>query len=160
MNDRPGAASALPLAENEQIIFKTRQSAILLILQLVGLLIIALALFFFLLRIDGTAIFWIRIGVLVAPTLVALVRLLEYFTTLYTLTSHRVQTDFGILIRTSYAVPLTQIETLDLNRSMLGRILNYGDVTCRPTAATKLIIVFRTISNPTLRREQIEKQLP
>jgi len=160
MNDKPGLASALPLAASEEIIFRIRQSGTLLTLQVIGLIAIALAIFLILRSVDGEIGRWLQIGAISAPALVILVRLIDYFTTLYTLTNRRVQTDFGIFRRTSYAIPLTQVETLDLKRSIIGRIFNYGDVVCRPTAAVKLVISFHAITNPSLRREQVEEQLP
>lgn len=160
MDEKPGLASALPLAASEQVIFRIRQSGTLLTLQITGLALIALVIFLILRQIDGEIGRWLQIGAVAAPALVIIVRIIEYFTTLYTLTNRRVQTDFGIFRRTSYAIPLTQVETLDLKHSVFGRIFNYGNVVCRPTAAVKLVINFYVITNPTLRREQIEEQLP
>lgn len=155
-----GPASALPLAASEQIIFRIRQSGTLLAIQLIILAIFAIILILIFRQLDGDVGRWLQIAAVSVIGLVAVVRLIDYFTTLYTLTNRRVQTDFGIFRRTSYAIPLTQVETLDLKRSLFGRIFNYGDVICRPTAAVKLVISFHAITNPSLRREQVEEQLP
>lgn len=160
MPENIGPARALPFLANEEIIFQIRQSVVLLILQFIVLAVLAIGLALILRSIGGESSQWLAIAAIIGPTFVALVRLLDYLSTTYTLTNRRVQTDFGIFRRTSYAIPLVQVETLDLRRSLIGRIFGYGDVVCRPTAAVKLIISFNAIANPTLRREQIEEQLP
>lgn len=165
----PRSVTTLPLTADELIIFTIRQAALLLIVQEIGLAILAGGFWWLLGQLtipDGPLIgSWnlsmiMRVGSGIAIGLVALIRLLEYLTTIYTLTTRRVQLDFGILRRSSFAIPLAQIETLDTKRSVFGRLLGYGDVIIRPAAISLPFIIFRSITQTQLRREQIEDHLP
>ena len=161
--------SALPLAASETIIFRVRQSVILLVIQISVLSLVGLA---FVLVVQsltsiGSPVFGsvslkdlLLLGGLGAIALVIIVRLLDFATTSYTLTNRRVQRDFGILLKTSYAIPLNQVETLDVQQSLFGRLLGYGDLEIRPTSAVIRFIEFTSLADPKGRREQVEAQLP
>jgi uncharacterized membrane protein YdbT with pleckstrin-like domain len=161
--------SALPISANETIVFRVRQSLTLLVTQVIILLILGLVFVLVIGRLEGISSpivgslslknILISVGGL-AIGLVILVRLLEYLATSYTLTNRRVQHDFGIFLKTSYAIPLDQIETLDVMQSIIGRLLGYGDVEIRPTSAIVRFIEFKSIANPKNRREEVEAQLP
>ena len=161
--------STLPLAASETVIFRVRQSTTLLAGQIIILLGLGLLFAFVVGRLQGITNpllgalslqqLLLIVGFL-AITLVIVVRVLEYFTTVYTATNRRVQHDFGIFLKTSYAIPLDQIETLDVMQSVIGRLLRYGDVQIRPTSAIVRFILFKSITNPGQRREQVEAQLP
>ena len=162
-------ATALPFTANETVIFRVRQSGKLLVSQLVLLAVIGLIFVLVIGQLDGIrgpligrvslAQILIILG-FIGIGLVSLTRLLEYATTLYTLTNRRVQHDFGIFLKTSYAIPLDQIESLDIKESFLGRLLQYGNLEMRPTSAVIRYIRFTAISGPKGRREQVEEQLP
>lgn len=161
--------SALPLGENEQPIFTIRQSVTLLLVQLVALVLVGILIVLIFLRTDRPGepalIFGLTLGELgailgsFAVGFVILIRFLEWLTTIYRLTTRRIQKDFGILRKTSLAIPVDEIETVDIQQSIFGRILGYGSVDMRATGGLIKAISFSSVSQPALRREQVEDAL-
>lgn len=154
----------------EDILFQVRQSPALLALQLLILTLVAAGLFLIfqnsILPETGPLLFNLSLkelasfGAVLIVGFVGMVRILEYETTLYTATTKRVQHDFGILRRTSQSIPLDQVETLDAEQSLIGRIVGYGTLVIRPTSAVMDFIRFTAISDPKDRRQEIDDHLP
>ena len=157
------------LADNETIIFRVGPSHVLWVAQLVALVVVAFILFFFFQNLDifGTSLIgiftlqqWLFLLTLLVLSFVGLVLTLEHFTTFYTATTRRVQRDSGILNRTSFSIPLDEIANLDTRQTLVGRILNYGDIFIRSDSSEINLIRFRNIGDPKARREEIEDHQP
>lgn len=161
--------SAIPLGENEQPIFTIRQSLTLLLVQVIALLILGALIGVIFLGTDRPGepalLLGLTLGELGAILgglvvgFVLLIRLLDWSTTIYRLTTRRIQKDSGILRKTSLAIPVDEVETADVEQSLFGRILGYGTVLIRATGGLIKAINFSHIAHPVLRREQIEDAL-
>src|SRR5690348_10962476 len=75
------------------------------------------------------------------------------FTTETDVTNMRVVHKTGFIKRRSFEMALDKIESVDVDQSILGRILNYGDVTINGVGEGKERI--RTISSPLAFRSAI-----
>jgi uncharacterized membrane protein YdbT with pleckstrin-like domain len=78
--------------------------------------------------------------------LVILVALIRRGTTELALTDRRIITKRGFISRDTVEMNLAKVESLHVDQSVLGRILNYGDVTVVGTGAS--LEPLRGISNP------------
>jgi uncharacterized membrane protein YdbT with pleckstrin-like domain len=119
--------------------------------------IVALALF--VLSRQATAD-WLVLLCLVASGLVALAALywtikgwFHRFTTETDVTNLRVVHKTGFIKRRTFEMALDKVESVDVDQSILGRILNYGDVTIRGVGEG--IETIRTIASPLAFRSSI-----
>jgi uncharacterized membrane protein YdbT with pleckstrin-like domain len=119
--------------------------------------IAALVLFVASRRIDT---YGIMILCLFGSGLVALVALywtvtgwFHRFTTETDVTNFRVVHKTGFIRRRSFEMALDKVESVDVNQSILGRILNYGDVTIRGVGEG--IETIGTIASPLAFRSSI-----
>jgi len=97
---------------------------------------------------------------LVAAGLVALVAVywtikgwFHRFTTETDVTNLRVVHKTGFITRKTFEMSLDRVESVDVNQSILGRLLNYGDVTIRGVGEGRETI--RTIASPLAFRNSI-----
>ncbi|ULK95066.1 PH domain-containing protein [Bradyrhizobium sp. I71] len=119
--------------------------------------IVALALF--VLSRQATAD-WLVLLCLVASGLVALAALywtikgwFHRFTTETDVTNLRVVHKTGFIKRRTFEMALDKVESVDVDQSILGRILNYGDVTIRGVGEG--IETIKTIASPLAFRSSI-----
>ncbi|MDX3970827.1 MAG: PH domain-containing protein [Bradyrhizobium sp.] len=119
--------------------------------------IVALALF--VLSRQATAD-WLVLLCLVASGLVALAALywtikgwFHRFTTETDVTNLRVVHKTGFIKRRTFEMALDKVESVDVDQSILGRILNYGDVTIRGVGEG--IETIRAIASPLAFRSSI-----
>jgi uncharacterized membrane protein YdbT with pleckstrin-like domain len=155
----------IKFSPGETIIFQVRQAIIVLILQLLGLALIAFVVIMLLLAVttlgDLPTIGGLNFAsaiilfVLIAVGFVALVRILDYLTTTYTVTNLRVQRDFGIFSRTSFSIPIAEISDVDVKQSFFGLLFNYGDINVRSDSSVHNLLVFNVIASPEARRDDI-----
>ena len=75
------------------------------------------------------------------------------WTTETDVTSLRVVHKAGFIRRRTFEMNLDKVESVDVNQSILGRILNYGDVTVRGVGEGAEII--KTIASPLAFRSHI-----
>ena len=92
---------------------------------------------------------------------VALYRLLDrvlfYVTSEFGVTSKRVLGKTGFVRRRSLDIVLAKVEAIRLSQSILGRILNYGDLEVTGTGGTEEVLRF--IPDPLLFRKSVQEQL-
>lgn len=119
--------------------------------------IVALALF--VLSRQATAD-WLVLLCLVASGLVALAALywtikgwFHRFTTETDVTNLRVVHKTGFIKRRTFEMALDKVESVDVDQTILGRILNYGDVTIRGVGEG--IETIKTIASPLAFRSSI-----
>ncbi len=92
---------------------------------------------------------------------VALFRLVDrivfYITSEFGITSKRVLGKTGFIRRRSLDIVLAKVEAIRLSQSILGRILNYGDLEVTGTGGTEEVLRF--IPDPLLFRKAVQEQL-
>ena len=71
---------------------------------------------------------YLSLGTLILVTLVAAAAYLKYRTTELVVTSRRVIARFGISKRTTVEILLAKVESVQVEQSILARILNYGSI--------------------------------
>jgi len=81
--------------------------------------------------------------------------LIEYLTSEFAITNKRVIVKVGLISRKTLEMNLQKIETVNVNQSILGRILNYGTVTIVGTGGTKE--PFHYIANPLKFRKKFQE---
>jgi uncharacterized membrane protein YdbT with pleckstrin-like domain len=88
------------------------------------------------------SLFWVivALGVLlmgqlyiaIALIIIAIVRfgraVIYFFTTELAVTDQRIISKFGFISRTTFELPLDRVTTLNVLQTVLGRLLNYGDL--------------------------------
>lgn len=80
-----------------------------------------------------------------------------YFNSDFVLTDRRVVSKFGLLSRSTSEQRLSKVESIQVYQSLLGRLLNYGNVAVTGTGSS--ITVFAAMVDPIGCRRAIEKQL-
>jgi uncharacterized membrane protein YdbT with pleckstrin-like domain len=84
-------------------------------------------------------------------------RLLLFLSSEFGITSKRVLGKTGFIRRTSLDIVLNKVEAIRLSQSILGRILNYGDIEVTGTGGTDEVLRF--IPDPLLFRKVVQEQL-
>ena len=82
----------------------------------------------------------------VAGVIVIMVALIRRGTTELVLTDRRIIAKRGFITRTTVEMTLAKVESLHVNQGLLGRVLNYGDVTVVGTGSS--LEPLRGISGP------------
>jgi len=160
------ALDPVPLLPAERVIFSVHPSlvplfALLLVILGVGT---GLSLLFLVLN-PAAALGFPQFGTIVTFTpvvvgvLVALVIFLNWVNTIYTLTDLRVQWEFGILGERVRSIDNSDIQAVQTDQGLLGKIFNYGDISVR-SAQQPIPIDFTQISGPSLRAQQIIAEQP
>ena len=72
--------------------------------------------------------------------------LITYSTTEFALTNTRIIKKIGFIQRDIQEIKLSNIESMQMSQSILGRILNYGNVYCKGFGSSTLVIY--NISKP------------
>jgi uncharacterized membrane protein YdbT with pleckstrin-like domain len=94
--------------------------------------------------------------VLVAMIL-AFLRGLTYVSSEFAITDKRVLIKVGVLRRRTIELLLSKVETIGVDQSILGRMLNYGNIIVTGTGGTKE--PFKGITNPLEFRRQVQSAL-
>lgn len=81
--------------------------------------------------------------------------LIDYFTSEYVITNRRVIIKVGLIARNTLEMNLSKIESVNVNQSILGRILGYGSITIIGTGGTRE--TFYGISSPMLFRQRFQE---
>jgi uncharacterized membrane protein YdbT with pleckstrin-like domain len=101
------------------------------------------------LLVDGNAM-WLCLALAAIAAVVALYKMLaawfHRWTTETDVTNLRVVHKTGFIKRRTFEMSLDKVESVDVNQSILGRLLNYGDVTVRGVGEGAETI--RTIASP------------
>lgn len=84
-------------------------------------------------------------------------RIVFYITSEFGITSKRVLGKTGFIRRRSLDIVLAKVEAIRLSQSILGRILNYGDLEVTGTGGTEEVLRF--IPDPLLFRKAVQEQL-
>lgn len=84
-------------------------------------------------------------------------RLILFLSSEFGITSKRVLGKTGFIRRTSLDIVLGKVEAIRLSQSILGRVLNYGDIEVTGTGGTDEILRF--IPDPLVFRKVVQEQL-
>ncbi|MEN9846778.1 MAG: hypothetical protein RIS36_1925 [Pseudomonadota bacterium] len=84
-------------------------------------------------------------------------RLILFFSSEFGVTSKRVLGKTGFIRRTSLDIVLNKVEAIRLSQSIMGRILNYGDIEVTGTGGTDEVLRF--IPDPLVFRKVVQEQL-
>jgi uncharacterized membrane protein YdbT with pleckstrin-like domain len=132
------------LKTNEKLIFKSSQSIKSLffwsfIFGFIGLVLVLLKGFVVIMGVSSTGynlylIYW-------SVLLFFLIKnLITYFTTEYGITSNRVISKKGLIRRDIEEINLSSIESINVNQTILGRMLNYGTIIISGRGTSKVML--------------------
>jgi len=131
------------LKNNEKLIFQSSQSIKYLffwsfIFGVIGLLIIFLKVFTLVMKVSSGNYFF-EITYFSIFTFYLIKNLITYLTTEYGITSTRVISKEGLIRRDIEEISLSSIESINVNQSIIGRILNYGTIVISGRGTSKVI---------------------
>lgn len=137
------------LKDNEKLAFKSSQSIKSLffwsfIFGFIGLALVLLKGFVIIMGVSPTGyilylIYWSVLLFFVIKNLIT------YFTTEYGITNTRVISKQGLIRRDIEEINLSSIESINVNQSIIGRILNYGTIIVSGRGTSK--VIFKDIDN-------------
>lgn len=94
---------------------------------------------------------WIVALVLMANALI------RWLTTEYAVTNLKAVAKWGLVSRKTLEQRLEKVESISVNQSILGRILNYGDIVIRGTGVG--LVCYSAVKDPLAVRKDLEKLL-
>ena len=146
------------LKDNEKLAFKSSQSIKSLffwsfIFGFIGLTLVLLKGFVIIMGVSPTGynlylIYWSVLLFFVIKNLIT------YFTTEYGITNTRVISKRGLIRRDIEEINLSSIESINVNQSIIGRILNYGTIIISGRGTSK--VIFKDIDNVVENRKLIK----
>ena len=146
------------LKDNEKLAFKSSQSIKSLffwsfIFGFIGLTLVLLKGFVIIMGVSPTGynlylIYWSVLLFFVIKNLIT------YFTTEYGITNTRVISKRGLIRRDIEEINLSSIESINVNQSIIGRILNYGTIIVSGRGTSK--VIFKDIDNVVENRKLIK----
>jgi uncharacterized membrane protein YdbT with pleckstrin-like domain len=152
-------ANPVPLLSTESVVFKSRKSTWLLATPLFIVVVIGVVLIlvvnFQIKSSLGNLSNYLVLAIAVVTGFISLIIVLDWLTTVYTLTNRRVQWRFGIVGEQTKTITLNQITNTKVMIGIFGRALNYGDVVIE-AANINSNITFKAIPNPNTKKEQID----
>lgn len=138
----------------EEIIFEIRPSVFILLAEILGLVILIggiMTLFYF--SGFGSTVFYIvtsAVGIFVA-----IVMFLYWRSTVYILTSKRVENKVGIFGSREEEISHDDIQAIDVHQSILGKTFNFGTVMIKAAGASREVD-FTNITSPKQIANRIE----
>lgn len=146
------------LKNNENLTFKSSQSVKSLffwsfIFSLIGILFFFSNVFTFLTGVSSLSynfylIYWSILFIFIIKNLIT------YFTTEYGITNTKVISKQGLIRRDIEEINLSSIESINVNQSIIGRILNYGTIIISGRGTSK--VIFKDIDNVVENRKLIK----
>lgn len=76
------------------------------------------------------------------------------WTTEMAVTDRRLIFKTGFIYRNTNEIPLAKVESISINQSIFGRVLNYGDVSVVGSGAT--LQCFKTVTSPMIFKNSID----
>ena len=103
----------------------------------------------------GMAAFWVLGAVfLIYAASFGIGRAIHYFSSEFAITNKRVVIKVGLINRKTLEMVLTKVETIRVDQSILGRVLNFGTIVVTGTGGTNE--PFTLIANPLEFRRQVQ----
>jgi len=143
------------LLPDERVVYKTRRHWVLflkpILLTLAGVVLAVL-----LAQVaDPPWLWYVGLAVAVAGALWWLVRWIELMTSEFAVTSMRLIFKVGLVARYTTELLLSKVESIAVTQSLLGRVLNYGDLTVTGTGNTRE--VFTRVHDPVGFRNEVQR---
>jgi uncharacterized membrane protein YdbT with pleckstrin-like domain len=144
------------LSAGEKIVYRTSQHWILFI-ESVSIILTAVVIFYLSIEYGGDTtpyINYLGYGTLFFGLMKFSHELIRHHTSEFVVTTERVIIKVGVLKRTSLAMPLSKIESVEVNQTLMGQILDFGTIhiTGTGTATSK----FELISHPGMFRRKLQ----
>jgi uncharacterized membrane protein YdbT with pleckstrin-like domain len=102
------------------------------------------------------SIHWINFISLRAFLSLFILPLIDNWTSEYAVTNKRVIIKVGLIRRRTVEMNISKIESINVDQSILGRILGYGDIVIVGTGGTRES--FETLASPTQFRRKFQEQ--
>ncbi len=83
--------------------------------------------------------------------------LVSYLSSEFAVTNRRVIIKIGLISRNSYEMLLNRVEGIEVDQSIIARLLGYGNITVRGMGGSKE--VFYKIENPLEFRKKVQEQI-
>lgn len=158
------SADPIPLLPGEATIFSVHPSVVPMLTLIFAVLAIGFGISYFFFTVNIAALlgfpqYQLIIGLVpfTIALIVTFIIFLTWLNTIYTLTSIRVQWEFGIFGQRNRSIANMDIQAVQVDQGFVGKIFNYGDVSVR-SAQQPIPIDFIQISSPRVRAEQIEDE--
>ena len=144
------------LLPDERVLFKTRLHWILFLRPAVLVLIgVVMAVALYRSVPEPPWLWWIGPAVVLVGLGFGLVHWVELMTSEFAVTSTRVIFKVGLVARYTTELLLTKVESISVNQALVGRLLNYGDITVIGTGGTRE--VFRRVRDPIGFRNHVQQ---
>lgn|SRR5512145_1850659 len=144
------------LLPDERVLFKTRLHWILFLRPAVLVLIgVVMAVALYRSVPEPPWLWWIGPAVVLVGLGFGLVHWVELMTSEFAVTSTRVIFKVGLVARYTTELLLTKVESISVNQALVGRLLNYDDITVIGTGGTRE--VFRRVGNPIAFRNFVQQ---
>lgn len=144
------------LLPDERVLFKTRLHWILFLRPAVLVLIgVVMAVALYRSVPEPPWLWWIGPAVVLVGLGFGLVHWVELMTSEFAVTSTRLIFKVGLVARYTTELLLTKVESISVNQALVGRLLNYGDITVIGTGGTRE--VFRRVGNPIAFRNFVQQ---
>lgn len=142
------------LMDDEEMVHITRLHPIVLLMPAAATSLLAGSLAI----VDSIPYAQVVVGILLFAALWKLTdRLVLFLSSEFGVTSKRVLGKTGFIRRTSLDIVLSKVEAIRLSQSILGRILNYGDIEVTGTGGTDETLRF--LPDPLVFRKVVQEQL-
>jgi uncharacterized membrane protein YdbT with pleckstrin-like domain len=146
------------LLEGERVVYRARLHRIIFVpplaLALLGI-IVAILIDVYLKNPQVAGI--TGVAFLIVALVFAFPRFIRYTSSEFVVTNKRVIVKVGLVQRQTLELVLTKVETIGVEQTIFGRILNYGTIIITGTGGTKE--PFKDIASPLQFREQVQSQL-
>lgn len=146
--------SGLDIAADETIIFQVRASLLLLFAQIVVLFMAGGVVSWIFVKFKFAQsigmekyAFWVNMVPYIVVVLVIIVVFIRWMTTIYTLTTKRLQISVNFIYSYDQSIALDHVESVKMERSIFGFMLNFGNIIIK-SAAANFQLVFGGISSP------------
>ncbi len=146
------------LLEGERVVYRARLHRIVFVLPItLAVLAVIIAILIDVYWQNAQAAGILGGALLIVAIVFAVPRFVRYASSEFAVTNKRVIVKVGLVYRQTLELVLTKVETIGVEQTILGRILNYGTIIVTGTGGTKE--PFKDIANPLYFREQVQSQL-
>jgi len=105
---------------------------------------------------EVSAVFWMIVG----PWLLAtIVLLFKRYVWMFILKGDRIESRFGIISRSIRALRYQDIRNINMSQSIIGRLLDYGDVEFSSAGGAGIEVAFRGVVSPMALQEAVRRRL-
>jgi len=138
---------------DERLIGRSKQHVAIFIMPLIPLMF---SFFIFIYGLNASSpvfYFLLSVGFFIAGAIDLIRRAIDYFTTDFELTNKRLIARSGLIRRRELELLITQVESIDVDKPLLGRLLDFGTVNIVGTGGTSQRI--RSLKYPTRIRRAV-----